>query len=131
MTDDDAKKKEEEAALAAALHAAAAQPQVKEMLQCLYKDPRSGKPCPFESRSEVVLQMHERAEHIKKDGIMTNQDEESQPDTKNSKRMETKITRFSESETPSEYRRKTIKFESYRLRCGIEDEEVSDNLYMA
>ena len=68
MTDDDAKKKEEEAALAAAAGAAAAQPQVKEMLQCLYKDPRSGKPCPFESRSEVVLQMHERAEHIKKTG---------------------------------------------------------------
>ena len=64
----DETKEEEEAALAAALHAATAQPQVKEMLQCLYKDTRSGKPCPFESRSEVVLQMHERAEHIKKTG---------------------------------------------------------------
>ena len=111
------------------LAALAAQPQVKEELHCPYQDPTNAeKPCPFHSRSEVVLQMHERAKHKE---TKTSQDEESKTDTKKSKRMETKVTRFTESKTPSEYRRKMIEFDLYSRMCGIKEEEVSDDLYMA
>ena len=44
--------------------------------------------------------------------------------------MESKLTRFTESETPGKYRRKMIEFESYRVRCGINNEEVRDDLYL-
>ena len=82
-------------------------------INCPHKDPEaSSKPCPLKHINLEVLKMHERAMHLKKDAIKTNQDKESKADPKKSKRMEAKITRFTESETPSEYRRKMIEFES-------------------
>ena len=62
------KEEEEEAALQ--LQAQAAQAalaaQVKETLHCPWHDPMDAeKPCPFITRSEVVLAMHERAKHTR------------------------------------------------------------------
>ena len=126
MGTEEEKKALEALAVQAAL---AAQPQVKQELHCPYQDPTDNeKPCPFHSSSEVVLQMHERAKHT---GNKTSQDEESKTDTKKSKRMETKFTRFSERETPSKFRRKMLNFNRYSRMCGIKEEEVSDDLYMA
>ena len=94
--------------------------QVKEILHCPYKNPEdASKPCPYKSRSEVVLQMHERAEHIKKDTVETIKDEESKEDSKKSIRIESKISKFTESETHAEFHRKKIEFESYKARCNI------------
>ena len=79
------KEEEEEAALQ--LQAQAAQAalaaQVKETLHCPWHDPMDAeKPCPFITRSEVVLAMHERAKHTR---IKTIKDEESKTDAKKSK----------------------------------------------
>ena len=59
-----------------------------------------------------------------------NKDEGSKEDTKKSKRIESKIIKFTESESHDEFRRKMIEFDLYRVRCNIPAEEVSDDLYM-
>ena len=46
-----------------------------------------------------------------------------------SKRIESKITKFPESKTHDEFRRKMIEFDYYKVRCNIAAEEVSDDLY--
>ena len=68
--------------------------------------------------------MHERAKHKK------NPDEDTK-DTKKIKRMETKLSKFDENESPAEFRRKVLEFERYARLSGIKEEEVSEDLYMA
>ena len=72
--------------------------------------------------------MHERAIHIKKD-VVNFKNEGSKEDTKKSKRIKSKITKFTENESHDEFQKKMGEFESYKVRCNIEGEEEADNLY--
>ena len=99
-----------------------------------YQDPTdTEKPCPYFTTSsfpEVViatLATHERAKH----GTKPKKDEESKSESKKSKRMETKLSRFGENETPGEFRRKMLEFDRYSRMCDIKEDEVSEDLYMA
>ena len=125
---------EELAALAAGQSATKQLAAAQEKHFCPFHDPTdSEKPCPYFTTSsfpEVViatLAAHERAKH----GTKTKQDEESKGESKKSKRMETKLSRFSESETPGEFRRKMLEFDRYSRMCGIKEDEISEDLYMA
>ena len=79
----------------------------KQPKQSWQLSPKRPSTAPFNTRSEVILAMHERAKHT---GTKTIKNDESKTDAKKLKRMETKFPQFSESETPSEFRRKTIEF---------------------
>ena len=81
------------------------QPQVVEDFCCPYQDPlEATKPCPYKNRSDIMIGAHERAVHIKKDMVnKTYKDEGSKEDTKKSKRIESNITKFPESETHYEF----------------------------
>ena len=111
---------------ASKLLAAFTQAQVQQVQhKCPYQDSKDDeKACDFTTPSETVLSMHERAKHKK------NPDEDTK-DTKKIKRMETKLSKFDENESPAEFRRKVLEFERYARLSGIKEDEVSEDLYMA
>ena len=104
---------------------------VAEEYNCPYQDAKDEtQPCPFKSKSDIMIGAHKRAIHIKRDVKKVEvKDEGSKEDAKKSKRIETKFTKFTENESHDEFRRKMGKFESYKVRCNIKGEEVADGLY--
>ena len=70
-----------------------------------------------------MIGTHKRAIHIKRDVVKV-KDEGSKEEPKKSKRIESKITKFTERESHDEFRRKMGEFES-----NIKGEEEADDLY--
>ena len=63
------------------------------------------KPCPFKSKSDIMIGTHKRAIHLERDMFSKMlKEEEPKEDSRKSKRVESKITKFTESKTHDEIR---------------------------
>ena len=102
----EAKATEQQLKAAQTILAAFSQAQVQQVqLQCPFQDPKDNeKRCEFTTPSETLLNMHERAQHKK---------DEDTKDTKKIKRMETKLSKFNENNSPAKFRRRKLEFDRY------------------
>ena len=105
-------------------------------LQCVsipqypYPDPKDeNQPCPYTSKSDVMIGVHKRATHIKKEAAKVKIKDEVKSDTKKAKRIKSKAVKFCENESREEFRRKRGEFQSYQERMDIKGEDIADDLY--
>ena len=102
----------------------------EEIYRCPYQDPVDPtQPCTYASKSDMMIAVHERAKHSKKDETKVKNEDEVKNNTKKAKRFETKALKFCENESREEFRRKRGEFQSYQERMDIKGEDIADDLY--
>ena len=84
---------------------------------------------PSQASLEMIIGVHKRAIHMKKEAAKVQIKDEVKSDTKNAKSIKSKAVKFCENESREEFRRKRGEFQSYQKRTNINGKVIVDNLH--
>ena len=77
----------------------------------------------------MMIGVHKRAIHMKKEAAKVQIKDEVKSDTKKAKSIKSKAVKFCENESREEFRRKRGEFQSYQERTDIKGKDIVDNLH--
>ena len=79
---------------------------------------------PSQASLEMIIGVHKRAIHMKKEAAKVQIKDEGKSNTKKAKRIKSKAVKFCENQSREEFRRKKGEFQIYQERTDIKGEDI-------